>query len=87
MQILIQVLCTKGRSIRQAIADDPRIDRYALQVTKEAQPGGSRLAQAARHRRDARRAQHRVGRAVVGAQRARRHARLAAAEPDRRATS
>ena len=39
MQILIQVLCTKGRSIRQAIADDPRIDRYDLQVTKEAQPG------------------------------------------------
>jgi hypothetical protein len=39
MQILIQVLCTKGRSIRQAIADDPRIDRYGLQVTKEAQPG------------------------------------------------
>src|SRR5438045_2593639 len=39
MQILIQVLCTKGRSIRQAIADDPRIERYGLQVTKEAQPG------------------------------------------------
>jgi len=39
MQILIQVLCTKGRSIRQAIADDPAIVRYALQVTKEAQPG------------------------------------------------
>jgi hypothetical protein len=39
MQILIQVLCTKGRSIRQAIADDPRLDRFALQVTKEAQPG------------------------------------------------
>ena len=39
MQILIQVLCTKGRSIRQAIADDPRIERYSLQVTKEAQPG------------------------------------------------
>jgi hypothetical protein len=39
MQILIQVLCTKGRSIRQAIADDQRIGRFGLQVTKEAQPG------------------------------------------------
>ena len=39
MQILIQVLCSKGPSIRQAIADDPRIDRFTLQVTKEAQPG------------------------------------------------
>ena len=39
MQILISVLCTKGRSMRQAIADDPRIERYKLQVTKEAQPG------------------------------------------------
>jgi hypothetical protein len=42
MQILIQVLCTKGSSIRQAIADDPRIERFALQVTKEAQPGAHR---------------------------------------------
>jgi hypothetical protein len=39
MQILIQVLCTKGSSIRQAIADDQRIERFGLQVTKEAQPG------------------------------------------------
>lgn len=39
MQILIQVLCTRGSSIRQAIADDARIERYGLQVTKEAQPG------------------------------------------------
>jgi hypothetical protein len=39
MQILISVLCTKGRSMRQAIADDPRIERYKLQVTREAQPG------------------------------------------------
>src|SRR5689334_4583765 len=39
MQILIQVLCTRGSSIRQAIADDQRIERFGLQVTKEAQPG------------------------------------------------
>ena len=39
MQILVQVLCTKGPSVRQSIADDGRIDQFALQVTKEAQPG------------------------------------------------
>jgi hypothetical protein len=39
MQILVQVLCTKGPSVRQSIADDGRIDRFGLQVTKEAQPG------------------------------------------------
>jgi hypothetical protein len=39
MQILVLVLCTKGRSLRQAIADDTRIESFGLQVTKEAQPG------------------------------------------------
>jgi hypothetical protein len=39
MQILVQVLCTKGPSVRQSIANDSRIDRFGLQVTKEAQPG------------------------------------------------
>ena len=39
MQIFVQVLCTKGPSVRQRIADDRRIDRFGLQVTKEAQPG------------------------------------------------
>jgi hypothetical protein len=39
MQILVQVLCTKGPSVRQSIADDRRIDRFGLQITKEAQPG------------------------------------------------
>jgi len=39
MQILVQVLCTKGPSVRQRIADDGRIDDFGFQVTKEAQPG------------------------------------------------
>ncbi|MDQ6737900.1 MAG: hypothetical protein M3Z30_09400 [Gemmatimonadota bacterium] len=39
MQILVQVLCTKGASLREAIANDKRIDKYGLQVTSEKQPG------------------------------------------------
>src|SRR4029078_8537012 len=34
-----QALCATGPSRRQAIADDTHIDRFKLQVTKEAQPG------------------------------------------------
>lgn len=39
MQILVQVLCSKGQSLRQAIANDPHLGRHALQVTRETQPG------------------------------------------------
>ncbi len=39
MQILVQVLCTKGRSLREAIAKDPHLDRHDLQVTRQMQPG------------------------------------------------
>ena len=39
MQILVQVLCSKGASLREAIANDTRIDRYGLRVTSEKQPG------------------------------------------------
>lgn len=39
MQILVQVLCTKGPSLRQAIANDQRLEEHALQVTSEAQHG------------------------------------------------
>jgi hypothetical protein len=39
MQILVQVLCTKGASLREAIANDRRIARYSLTVTSEKQPG------------------------------------------------
>jgi len=39
MQILVQVLCSKGQSLREAIANDPRLAAYNLQVIREKQPG------------------------------------------------
>ncbi len=39
MQILVQVLCSKGQSLREAIANDPRLGSYNLQVIREKQPG------------------------------------------------
>jgi hypothetical protein len=39
MQILVQVLCSKGGSLREAIANDKRIDKFGLRVTSEKQPG------------------------------------------------
>ena len=39
MQILVQVLCSKGGSLREAIANDTRIDKFSLTVTSEKQPG------------------------------------------------
>jgi hypothetical protein len=39
MQILVQVLCTKGRSLREAIATDARLERFGLLVTRQMQPG------------------------------------------------
>jgi hypothetical protein len=39
MQILVLVLCTKGKSLRQEIADDRRLAAYGFHVAKETQPG------------------------------------------------
>lgn len=39
MQILVQALCTKGKSLREAIASDTRLDGHQLQVTRQMQPG------------------------------------------------
>jgi hypothetical protein len=39
MQILVQALCSRGRSVREAIGTDPRLERYGLQVTRQLQPG------------------------------------------------
>jgi len=39
MQILVQALCSKGKSLREAIASDARLTRYQLQVTRQMQPG------------------------------------------------
>jgi hypothetical protein len=42
MQILIQTVCTRGRSLREAIAGDQRIGRHDLQVLQQKRPGRSR---------------------------------------------
>jgi hypothetical protein len=42
MQILIQTVCTRGRSLREAIVGDQRIDRHDLQVLQQKRPGRSR---------------------------------------------
>lgn len=39
MQTLVQVLCTRGPSVREAIGAYGRIARYNLQVTKQHRPG------------------------------------------------
>ncbi|MEO6264170.1 MAG: hypothetical protein ABIO58_04300 [Luteimonas sp.] len=39
MQILIQTICTRGRSLREAIANDARIERHDLQVVQQKRPG------------------------------------------------
>ena len=39
MQILIHALCTKGGSLREAIANDPRLGRHDLEILREKQPG------------------------------------------------
>ena len=39
MQILVQVLCSKGQSLREAIANDTRLESFNLQVVREMQPG------------------------------------------------
>ena len=42
MQILIQVVCTKGRSLREAIANDRRLEGHHLQVVQQKRPGRPR---------------------------------------------
>lgn len=39
MQTFIQVVCTKGRSARDAIANDSRIEDSHLKILKERKPG------------------------------------------------
>jgi hypothetical protein len=39
MQTLVQVVCTRGPSLREQIVKHRRIDRYALRVTWQKQPG------------------------------------------------
>ena len=42
MQILIQTSCSKGRSLREAIASDARIGRHDLEVVQQKRPGRPR---------------------------------------------
>jgi hypothetical protein len=39
MQILIHALCTKGESLREAIANDQRLGQHQLEMVREKQPG------------------------------------------------
>ena len=39
MQILIHALCSKGASLREAIANDAQLGRHGLEKLREKQPG------------------------------------------------
>lgn len=39
MQTVVQVVCKKGGSLRDAIAKDNRIDQYDLTILREKKPG------------------------------------------------
>jgi hypothetical protein len=41
MQTVVQVVCTRGLSLRDAIANDPRLARQGLEVIQEKKPGRS----------------------------------------------
>jgi hypothetical protein len=42
MQILVQVVCTRGPSLRDAIAKNPRLDKHMLSVSEQKRSGRSR---------------------------------------------
>jgi hypothetical protein len=39
MQILVQVVCTRGTSLRDAIAKNPRLGRHQLRVSEQKRSG------------------------------------------------
>ncbi len=39
MQTLVQVICSKGRSLRDAIVNDRRLDAFGFEVQKKQKPG------------------------------------------------
>ena len=41
MQTLVQVICSKGTSLRDAIVNDPKLDGFDLSVQKQQKPGRS----------------------------------------------
>ncbi len=41
MQTLVQVICTPGASVRDAIASDPKLGRHGFEILYEHKPGRS----------------------------------------------
>lgn len=41
MQTVVQVVCSRGRSLRDVIANDGRLSRHQLEVVQEKKPGRS----------------------------------------------
>ncbi len=39
MQTLVHVYCTRGKSLREQVANDNHLDRHFLQVVREQKPG------------------------------------------------
>jgi hypothetical protein len=39
MQIIISAICTRGGSLREAIGNDPRLERFGLRLDKMQTPG------------------------------------------------
>lgn len=39
MQVMLQVICSKGPSLRQSIVDDRRIEKYGLTVSEQKRQG------------------------------------------------
>ena len=39
MQTLVQVICSKGKSLRDSIVNDPKLSAFGLAVSKKQQPG------------------------------------------------
>jgi hypothetical protein len=42
MQVLVQVVCTRGRSVRDAVARHPRVEEHNLRVTEIKRPNRAR---------------------------------------------
>jgi len=39
MQVIIQVVCSGSKSLREAISNDHQLERYGLRVSKQKSPG------------------------------------------------
>lgn len=41
MQTLVQVVCSKGRSLRDAVVNDSKLDQFGLRLEQKLRPGRS----------------------------------------------